>query len=220
VNIMARTSSKRIPRGSFPATALLRGQILIATDPEALVALFAGALAEHGIDGHFCLRKIGKAYLPLLGDAPGLIASPDCLVVDGDGALFSGTRVLLAKPSLPLGSEGLARVRGYAQLFAARAMALQELSEDVQTDCGLSLRERYVLGRRLAGLATLDIALESGISIETVNAATDSAIARLGVTTLPEATSLAARRGWLAVTRLQNCSSSSENLTYKAAQNG
>jgi DNA-binding CsgD family transcriptional regulator len=116
--------------------------------------------------------------------------------------------------------EQMARIRGYAELYAARAVALQELADDVQTECGLSLRERFVLGRRLAGLAPVDIALESDLSVATVSAAIDSAIDRLGVSTLPEAISLAARRGWLAVTSLQNCSSSSEKLTYKTTQNG
>lgn len=218
---MARLVSPTARSGlSYPATARLRAEILIATDPERLVALFADALAEHEISGHFCLRKTGEAYLPLLGDAPELIVSDDCLAIDSDGALFAGARVLLAKPARPLGREAHARVRGYAHLFAARAMALQELGDDVETACGLSLRERFVLGRRLAGLATVDIAMEASVSVETINAATDSAISRLGVTNAAEAISLAARRGWLAVTNLQNCSSSSENLTYKAAQNG
>jgi DNA-binding CsgD family transcriptional regulator len=205
----------------FPATARLRAELLIAPDAETLVSLFALAMAEHGINGHFCLRESGDGFTPLLGDQPELIRTPiGCIVVDTDGSFLASTRMLLDRPVSPLGPEKLARVRGYAQLFAARAVALQELADDVETECGLSLRERYVLGRRLAGLAPIDIAIEAGLSVATVSAAIDSAIERLGATTLAEATSLAARRGWLAVTTLQNCSSTSRNLTYKAAQNG
>lgn len=208
------------PRLHLPATTRLRAEILIAPDAERLVTLFADSLAEHGISGHFCLRKSGAALTPLLGDAPELIAAPRRLVVDSDAMHFAGARVLLAEPDRTLGNEEMTRVRGYAQLFAARALALQELADDVQTDCGLSLRERYVLGRRLAGLAPVDIALEAKLSVQTVASAIDNAVARLGVATQAEAISVAARRGWLAVTSLQNCSSSSQNLTYKAAQNG
>lgn len=205
---------------SLPATARLRAEILIASDPERLVALFADALAEHGVSGHFCLLRRGEGYAPLLGDAPGLITADDAMAVDCEDAGFGKARVLLAAPDAPLGAEEAARLRGYAQLFAARALALQELADDVATECGLSLRERYVLGRRLAGLAPVDMAIESGLSVPTINAATESATERMGAKTPAEAVSLAARRGWLAVTSLQNCSSSSEKLTYKAARNG
>lgn len=203
-----------------PATVRLRAEILIAPDAERLVTLFADAMAEHGIGGHFCLRKTGAALTPLLGDMPELIANPDPFFIDSDTVHFAGARVLLADPEWALSSEESARVRGYAQLFAARALALQELHDDVDTDCGLSLRERYVLGRRLAGLAPVDIALESNLSVQTIASAIDNAVAKLGVQSLPEAISIAARRGWLAVTSLQNCSSSSQNLTYKATRNG
>jgi DNA-binding CsgD family transcriptional regulator len=208
------------PGVRLPATTRLRAEILIAPDAERLVALFADALAEHGISGHFCLRKSGSAFTPLLGDAPELIGAPHRFFVDSSDMHFAGARVLLAEPARPLTTEETARVRGYAQLYAARALALQELADDVETDCGLTLRERYVLGRRLAGLAPVDIALEAQLTVQTVTSTIDSAVARLGVATLAEAISIAARRGWLAVTSVKNCSSSPENLTYKAAQNG
>jgi DNA-binding CsgD family transcriptional regulator len=213
-------STAAAPSLRLPATTRLRAEILIAPDAERLVTLFADALAEHGIGGHFCLRKSGSALTPLLGDAPELIAAPHRFFVDSDDMHFAGARVLLAEPDRTLDKEEMARVRGYAQLYAARALALQELTDDVETDCGLSLRERYVLGRRLAGLAPVDIALEAQLSVQTVTSAIDNAVARLGVATAAEAISIAARRGWLAVTTLQNCSSSSEKLTYKTAQNG
>jgi DNA-binding CsgD family transcriptional regulator len=219
---MARALKTHASKGAdFPATARLRAGLLIAPDLENLVSLFAGALAEHGIDGHFCLRKSGSGYTPLVGDCPELIAHDgDCIHVDTDDAFMPGTRVLLAAPPHGLSAEHKARIRGYAELFAARALALQELVDDVNTECGLSLRERFVLGRRLAGLAPVDIAIEGKISVATVSAAIDSAIQKMGVQTLAEAISLSARRGWLAVTSLQNCSSSSAKLTYKTTQNG
>lgn len=219
---MARALKSSAPKGAdFPATARLRAGLLIAPNAETLVSLFAGALAEHGIVGHFCLRKAGAGYTPLMGDRPELIQQAEhCLRIDTDDSFMSGMRVLLAAPSRRLPREHVVRIRGYAELFAARALALQELADDVNTECGLSLRERFVLGRRLAGLAPVDIAIEAKISIATVDAAIESAIAKMGVDTLPEAISMAARHGWLAVTSLQNCTSSSEKLTYKATQNG
>ncbi len=205
----------------FPATSRLRAEMLIAPDAEALVSMFTHALAEHGIHGHFCLRKSGMGFTPLVGDTPELIRDEaECTVVDSDDDFLGGTRMLLAPADQPLTPDQLTRLRGYAHLFAARAVALQELSDDVETECGLSLRERYVLGRRLAGLAPVDIAIEADLSVATIGAAIDSAIERLGVTSLSAAISLAARRGWLAVTSLQNCSSTCHNLTYKAIQNG
>lgn len=208
-------------RDSLPATARLRAQILIAPSGEALVAMFAEAMAEHGIAGHFCVRGAGAALQPVLGDAPELIQDEArCLVVEAAGPMLPAARVLLAQPSQPLTPAADARVRGFSALYAARALALQELEDDVETACGLSLRERYVLGRRLAGLAPIDMADETGLSLATVSAALDSAVARLQVETVAAAIALAARRGWLAVTSLENCSSSSENITYKATQNG
>ncbi|MFD1613081.1 LuxR C-terminal-related transcriptional regulator [Sphingomonas tabacisoli] len=219
---MNRTLRTQPLRGkAFPATARLRAEILIAPDAESLVSLFANALHEHGIGGHFCLRKNGGGYAPLVGDAPELIGrAAECIVIDTDESFMAGTRVLLAPPREPLGREQLTRLRGYAELFAARAIALQELADDVATDCGLTLRERYVLGRRLAGLATIDIAAESKLTIATIGTITDNAVDKLGCSSVAEAIAFAARLGWLAVTSLENCSSSSEKLTYKATQNG
>jgi hypothetical protein len=195
------------------ATARLRQEILSVGDLGSLVALFAAALSEHGIEGHFCLVARGDAWAPLAGDRAELIARQnDCVAVDCEQPR---TRVLLA------GSGAAnALVRGYAQLYAARAVALHEHQGDVATDCGLTLRERYVLGRRLAGLAPVDIALESGLTVALVGALNDSGLARLGGACAADAISIAARRGWLAVTSLENCCSSSRIVTYKAVQNG
>lgn len=207
--------------GKFPATARLRAEILIASDIEHLVSLFANALAEHGIDGHFCLRKVDIGDVPVAGDTPDLIRRPDGVIeVNTDGRFMPAMCVLMAPPGQPLAQEAKARLRGYAELFAARALALQELADDVPTSCGLTLRERFVLGRRLAGVAPVDIATGSGLSVETVTTLIGNAARKLGCGTPAEAAAVAARRGWLAVTSLENCSSSSRNLTYKAARNG
>lgn len=219
--IKSRPSISQASGGDFPATARLRAELLIAPDSEALVAMFAGSLAEHGITGHFCLRRTGAVLTPLLGDSPDLFGrQQDCLVVDSVGTFPVNARVLLAAPAAELSAEHMVRVRGYALLFAARAIALQELADDVATECGLTLRERYVLGRRLAGLAPIDIAIEASLSVETISSLIDSAVDRLGAAHLADAISLAARRGWLAVTSLENCSLSSSKISYNALQNG
>ncbi len=211
---------RHAPADDLPATARLRAGLLIAPDTESLVGLFAGALAEHGIQGHFCVARSGTALVPIAGDMPRLMNSADVLRVELAPSALPGAVVLLARPDRPLAKDKCARIRGYAQLFAARVLALQELADDVDTDCGLTLRERYVLGRRLAGLAPLDIAGEAKLSIGTISEALDKAVEKLGVATLGEAIALAARRGWLAVTNLENCSSSSQKITYKLTQNG
>lgn len=206
---------------TMPATARLRAGILLASTGEDLVTLFTDALSEHGIGGHFCVRVDDGHVCPILGDAPNLImGDADTVTVEAGGPLLQGTRVLLAKADRDLSAAEMTRVHGYAQLYAARAVALQELADDVATDCGLSLRERFVLGRRLAGLAPLDIAAESGLSVPTISAALDAAVDHLGAKDLTSAIALAARRGWLAVTNLENCTSSSENIKYKAFKNG
>lgn len=205
----------------MPATARLRAGILLASTGEELVTLFADALAEHGIAGHFCVRGDNDHLCPILGDAPELIRKDaDVVAVEAGGPMLEGARVLLARADRHLSPAEITRVHGYAELYAARAVALQELADDVATDCGLSLRERFVLGRRLAGLAPLDIAAESGLSVPTVSSALDAAVEHLGAADLPSAIALAARRGWLAVTNLENCTSSSENITYKTTKNG
>lgn len=208
------------PPASRPATARLRAELLIAPDAEGLVSLFAAALVEHGVNGHFCLLRREQGDVPLLGDEPELIGAGDALTFECGAPFAQQTRMLLAAPVQALGPEELARLRGYAELYAARAIALRELADDVRTECGLTLRERYVLGRGLAGLAPIDIALESGLSVAAVSAISDSAVRQLGAATLAEATAFAARRGWLAVTSLENCTLSPQDLTYKMAKNG
>lgn len=205
----------------LPATARLRGGILMAVDSEELVGMFADALREHGIAGHFCVRADGDRLCPVLGDAPELVTDRrGALVIEVDAIDGTSALMLFGRPSRSLTAAEIARVRGYAELYAARAFALQEMEDDVETGCGLTLRERFVLGRRLAGLAPIDIADEAGLSVEIVSASLDSAVARLEVSTPAAAIALAARRGWLAITDLQNCSSTSGNLTYKAIESG
>lgn len=199
-----------------PATARLRRQLYAIADVDTLVAMFAACLSEHGIDGHFIMAGTAAGPVPMAGDAPELVlAPPGCLIVEGGGHC-----IVLAGPCVPLAPDADARVRGYAVLVAAQIAALRELADDVETGCALSLRERYVLGRRLAGLAPVDIAAECGLGVQTIAAAIDSAVAAMNAGTPAEAISLAARRGWLVVSSLQNCSSSSEVFTYKMAQNG
>lgn len=190
-------------------------------DAERLVQLYADALAEDGIGGHFCLLMHGDAETPVLGDRPDLIRDDaDRIIIDCGAPFTPKTRMLLARPSIALSPEATARVRGYAELYGARALALRELADDVATECGLTLRQRYVLGRRLAGLAPVDIAAEAGLSVATVSRTEEIAVARLGAPDLAQAIAFAARRGWLAVTSLQNCSSTLAESPYKVLKNG
>jgi DNA-binding CsgD family transcriptional regulator len=220
MDLVVSVAARRAAVKDLPATARLRAGLLIAPDIESLVELFASALAEHGIEGHFCIARSGTALVPVAGDMPRLMDSDDVLRVEVAASALPAATILLALPDRPLATDECARVRGYAQLFAARVMALQELADDVDTECGLTLRERYVLGRRLAGLAPFDIAGEAKLSVGTISATIERAVEKLGVATLGEAIALAARRGWLAVTNLENCSSSSQKITYKLTQNG
>lgn len=198
----------------------LRGELLVAPDAEALVGLFADALAEAGIGGHFCLLLNDGSETPLLGDSPDLIGAPDALAIDCGAPFTQRTRMLLSAPAATLEPDALTRIRGYAELYGARAIALNELADDVATECGLTIKQRFVLGRRLAGLATIDIAAEADLPVATVTEIETKAVLKLGAPSLAEAIAYAARRGWLAVTSLENVSSNSRKLTYKMAKNG
>lgn len=209
------------PAPHRPATARLRAEIFLVASSEALVTLFAEALLEHGVQGHFCVSGRGGRLVPILGDAPELISAENAAItISIGGSELPQLRVLLRRPDRSLSPDELTRVRGYAQLYAAQALVLREQADDVETGCGLSLRQRYVLGRRLVGLAPVDIAAESGLSVASVSAALDRAAERLGTPDSASAIALAARRGWLAVTSLENCWPSAENITYKTAKNG
>ncbi len=192
----------------------------MAPTAEDLVSLYADALLEDSIDGHFCLVRTGAAYTPLLGDRPNLINADSVLAIQCGAPFTRQTRMLLRPPAAPLDAEARARVRGYAELYGARALALGEMADDIGTECGLMLRERFVLGRRLAGLATLDIAAEAGLTIATVSEIERNAIRRLNAPNLAEAIAFAARRGWLAITNVNNCSSSLVKLKYTGSENG
>lgn len=198
-----------------PATNRLRAELYAVSTPEDLVALFTAALAEEGVDGHVCVGVGKNAVVPLFGDRPNLLGG-------GAGAItleLDGARLILARPARALARADLVRIRGFGQLYAAQLMALRERADDVATECGLTLRERVILGRRLAGRAPLDIAAELGLGVSTVSASLDAAIAKLGGREA-EAIALAARRGWLVVTAIQNGSSPIPNMGYSFAQNG
>lgn len=195
---MAFPACKPEGEPAFPATALLRATLFTVGTIEDLVVLFANALAEHGISGHFSLKSWdGGAFVPFVGDCPELIREPaGTIVVDTE----DGACVLLAPPEALLDRAALARVRGYALLYAAQAAALHERTRDVETNCALSLCERFVLARRLAGIAPVDIAAEAGLSVATVGAHEAKAVEKLGAGTVAEAAAIAARQGWLLVT--------------------
>lgn len=220
---MTRALSPRIAKASQPARpamARLRAELLLAPDSEALVVLFADALSEAGIRGHFCLLCNDAVETPLLGDAPELIGSGEAIAIECGAPFTQRTRMLLAAPATPLAPDDLTRLRGYAELYGARALALGELADDVATGCGLTIKQRFILGRRLAGLATVDIAAEADLTVASVTELEANAVRKLGAPGLAEAIAYAARRGWLAVTSLENLSSSSAKLTYKMAKNG
>lgn len=144
-------------------------------------------LGGSGIPGHLCTAS-GAVF----GDCPQLLSS-------GARKLTLSLELgvlMLARPSRTLSRNDLTRVRGYGGLYLAQWALLQERAGDVATASGLTLHERYVLGRRLAGLAPVDIARECGLSVQTVSASLDAGVALLGGTER-EAIALAARRGWL-----------------------
>lgn len=219
---MTRASpSRRIVSAPLrPAAARLRAELLAAPDPESLVRLFGDALAEEGIGGHFCLLNSDAGETPMLGDAPELIGSEHTIAIDCGAPFTQRTRMLLATPAAALAPETMTKLRGYAELYGARAVALCEIADDVATECGLTVKQRFVLGRRLAGLATIDIAAEADLSVASVCEIEEAAVRTLNAPSLADAIAFAARRGWLAVMSLENFSSSSEKLKYKMAKNG
>lgn len=207
------------------AVDALRRGVLGEHDLDRLIALFAAAIAEHGIDGHFCAARDDRGQLsPLFGDSPGLLAAAPVAgdLTDGLGASAlpirgaAGERYLmmLAPAARPLDDQAAARIRGYATLYAARGATLHEKSSGPLTACGLSLCERFILGRLLVGDSILDIALGLDRSPAAIESHIADAIAALGVADQPAAVALAARQGWLLTTVNHFSALSPRNSVY------
>lgn len=205
----------------------LRARILIESRLDDLVSLFAAALTEDGISGHYCGRRDEPGLVPLFGDSPRLMGDANVAplapaarfgkasrVVDVDGAWGEQFTIMLTPPMHALDKAAIARVRGYCVLYAARGEMLREKEADVMTACGLSLYERFILGRILVGDSLLDIALKLDRSVGVIDLHIADAMKALGMTDRRMAISLAARRGWLLTTMSDFPPLSSENIDY------
>lgn len=209
---MAARAAFRSEIQAGAAPVLAGARLLTASDLETLTGHLADSLAADGVTGHFCIRADAAGDQPLFGDAPELFrlrADPNTPRI-GD-ALGGPTRLdlLLRAPAVPLSRAAAARVEGYAQLALARAMLLHEKAADVPTGCPLSLRQRVILGRALAGEPLVRTAESLEIRPETARDHLADAIAALGAADRLSAIALAARRGWLLVSQPQNPASNS-----------
>lgn len=188
------------------ATALLRRTVLVENDLARLIRLFGDALSEDRVTGHFCLAYgAGGNPVPVLGDCPELVQSaaravelrPDThapvAAVKVGGAPGAITCVLLNISGRPLGLSAVARVRGYATLYAARASMLRPHADTPTLDP----LQRYVLGRLLAGDELAAIADAVDRTVPEVRTAASRSVELLNARDLADATAIAARRGWL-----------------------
>ncbi|WP_168694265.1 hypothetical protein [Sphingomonas flavalba] len=188
----------------------LRTAVITENSLEALVGAFAAALREDGIAGHVCARvgvDDGLAEA-LFGDMPELILLNDDadIACDDDGLILR----LSARPS----AAARARVRGYAVLYAARGVELHAIASQPATACGLTTRQRFILGRLLLGDCPDEIAAASGASVAGIRDAMRRAAAILGAETHQQAVAIAARRGLLLTTETGFPALSPRNIGY------
>lgn len=195
--------SEAILKASSPqqqtATARLRQRVLVENDLGRLTDLFAAALAEEGVAGHFAVEDGAEGMRPLFGDSPWLVgdSSVPAWEMPLRGALGERTTLLLAVPERLIDQGAMARIRGYAALYVGRARVLHEKASDIETACALTLCERLILGRMLLGEPLVDIAARIGRSVAAIASHVEDAVSKLGVADRQAAIALAARRGWL-----------------------
>ena len=173
------------------AYAALRTTLPVSRDLDDLVVRFGAAIAEDGIDGHLCLIAGGAETHILFGDSPALrdmVNGCDILATAG------GPRLRLSRRPE---DAAFARVRGFATLYLARALLLIEAGRTPITQTGLTLCERFILGRLLAGDCLLDIAVALDRSVACVQEMLARASDSLGAHSREEAIAIAARQGWL-----------------------
>jgi DNA-binding CsgD family transcriptional regulator len=197
--MVARVASTPFVRPD-PKPVLPGALLLTAPDIAALTDRLAATLAHEGIGGHLCVRVAEGADTPLFGDAPTLFPrrhSPRVRRIAGPPGRRDALDLLVAAPAAPLPRAAEARLQGYAELYLARAALLREKSGDLATGCPLSLRQRVILGRLLAGQPLARIAAALDISVEAARSHLEDALAALGAASRAEAVALAARRGWL-----------------------
>lgn len=225
---MSRAASQPIDT-AFSATAALRLHVLTESDLDRLTDRFAAALSEHGIEGHYCARRGESGRVtPLFGDSPWLLGASDALPsLDGGGdgdapacsiaidcALEDPVEMLVTRPAAPLDRAMIARVRGYAALYVGRGVILHAKDAGPATACGLSLCERFILGRLLIGDSVIDIAQRLERPVATIMVEIADAVGTLGVADRAAAIALAARRGWLVTTVNDFPALSRENMGY------
>lgn len=186
----ARATAPSI-RSAEDARARLRATVLTAPQLEPLVEAFAGALAADGIEGHVCARIGGATIEAIFGDSPELVNRADGHdVYRGEGG------VVLRLARRP-GPEAAARVRGYAVLYVARGLELARRAGEVADASGLSIYDRFILGRILVGDQFVDIAAKLDRSVASVRESVALASVALGAKSPQEAVATAARRGLL-----------------------
>ena len=177
--------------------APLRSAVILETDLDRLSSLFADLLADHGVPGHFCVRRNGQGMTPLFGDRPELMTAPQAAGVEVDNAPGAAATMLLAPEANQLHGAARALVRGYAVLVASRGALLAMKQATVATTCPLSLEQRTILARMLCGVAEIDIAAELDMPVALVTALVADAGKLLGTRNQTETIAASARRGWL-----------------------
>lgn len=193
---------------AFPAD--MAGLMAYAQSAESLSELtgvFSHMIASRGFSAHICI-EIGMAgrLVPLFGDAAilpeiegrGLADAPGDLLLEVQSWHGGDLFLCLTGHDGPTDHATVARLRGWAEVYATFGMALLERERDIPTSAGLGLAQRQCLAQLLIGRTDQEIASMLHLTPLAVRGHIENAQRRLHVDTRAEAISLAARRGWLA----------------------
>lgn len=203
----AHASASHAPKGD-PAYGRLRDLVLTAPLLEPLVEAFGAAVAVDGVTGHICARIGNGTIEALFGDSPALVTRPDGFDIYRDPE-----QVVLRLSGRPAPGAA-ARVRGYALLYVARGIELARRSAEGAGASGLSVSDRFILGRILVGDHLVDIAAKLDRSVASVRESLKRATAALGATQPQEAVATAARKGLLLSTLPDFCPLSPQKIDY------
>lgn len=178
-----------------------------AENLDQLTTAFSGMIASRGFQTHLCVEiAVDGRLIPLFGDAAalpeirdrGLAGAANNLLLQVQSWHGGDLFLCLIGHDGPVESATVARLRGWAEVYATFGMALLERERDIPTGTGLGLVQRQCLAQLLIGRTDHEVATMLHLTPLTVRGHIESAIQRLGVDTRAEAISLAARRGWLA----------------------
>ena len=189
------------PAGKAPARNFLQdAPSLLHLDD--MVAAFAAAISAHQGYAHICcaIDEDGN-LLPLFGDAPELatdvggqlVESIEVETMEGEPLI-----VLVACRS-PFDHMHLSRLRILAVMYASHAITLFDAADEEPIDSPITAIEQTCFSLTLTGWSHLDIAERLDRSAPAIGIHMRRAAARLGVSTIAEASAIIASRGLISL---------------------